>query len=293
MKNNPSCRNGSTFGMKMHNRILVTKNRHPQLLLSSAPAFLWNYNPQTIQRKLQVKSDCFDDSIYCYKMIMALANDVVTFESNIYCMLPFGRKELGFSRLFMSMLFASLILWTTDAVYAQVKGNKESIGLYLGAGGQWFGLVPHITPYDYDVVMLHLSYGYTVKQWNKALLDVLGELKAGRARFAEPGGPPWNMAGEFGAAVGLRQLFYFRDESLGSYLMLLSGPHHISDSPQRQVAGFLFDNHAYGGLIIKLDDWLFLDMRLGWRHLSNAGIKEPNGGINTLVIQIGCLMRSH
>lgn len=201
-------------------------------------------------------------------------------------------KVHSFGRLFTTLLFTCMNLWTTVTVHAQVKNKPESIGLYLGAGGQWFGLVPHITPYQYDVLMLHLSYSYTVKHWNNALMDVLGELQAGRVRFGEPSGPPWKMAGEFGAAIGLRQLFYFRNESLGSYLMLLSGPFHISDSPQRQVAGFLFDNHAYCGLIIKLDDRLLLDMRLGWRHLSNAGIKEPNGGINTIVLQLGCLLSS-
>jgi len=36
-----------------------------------------------------------------------------------------------------------------------------------------------------------------------------------------------------------------------------------------------------------LNQAFYLDLRFGFRHISNAGLSNPNGGINNFVVNIG------
>lgn len=182
----------------------------------------------------------------------------------------------------------SLLLALSLRLAAQER--QESLGLHLGAGGHWFGLVHYLTPYDYELVLFDLSY--TLQVWNRKAktIDFVARLNAAGARFAEPSGPPWKNSGEFGAAFGLRYCMPIAGSDHSAYLMVLFGPHHITDAPQRQVPGFVVNNSGSGGVLIKVADKISLDLCAGWRHLSNAGLKEPNGGINTVLAQVGLVI---
>ena len=75
------------------------------------------------------------------------------------------------------------------------------------------------------------------------------------------------------------------------YVAIHAGPHYISNGIKRQVPGFIFSDNFSTGFLYKITNDFHLDLRLGIRHLSNAGIRNPNGGINSTQISIGMQFR--
>lgn len=91
---------------------------------------------------------------------------------------------------------------------------------------------------------------------------------------------------EFGVNFGIRNYFRIND-GFHTYIMLGSGPHFISAELERQATGFIFsDNLDLGGLIA-LKPGLGLNLQAGVRHISNAGLKLPNRGVNTYTFRAG------
>jgi len=93
---------------------------------------------------------------------------------------------------------------------------------------------------------------------------------------------------EFGSNIGLR---YYEHISPGFFLyqMLGSGPHYITADLPRQARGFIFSDNLAVGFFkqLKKDGPLFLNFQFRVRHISNAGLKLPNSGVNTLNVLVG------
>src|SRR6476661_7959268 len=93
---------------------------------------------------------------------------------------------------------------------------------------------------------------------------------------------------EFGSNIGLR---YYEQLSPGLYLyqMLGSGPHYITADLPRQAKGFIFSDNLAFGVFRQLNKNkpLFLNLQFRVRHISNAGLKLPNSGVNTLNVLVG------
>lgn len=93
---------------------------------------------------------------------------------------------------------------------------------------------------------------------------------------------------ETGIASGLRYNIPLSPQ-LYWYHLLGTGPHYFSARTNRQVKGFVFSSSFATGFFsrIQKQKHLFIDIRLQFRHMSNAGIKHPNGGINTFNLLFG------
>lgn len=92
---------------------------------------------------------------------------------------------------------------------------------------------------------------------------------------------------EFGLNLGIRNYVKI-NEGFYFYQMLGSGPHYISAIVVRQVNGFIFsDNMGIGTLLRLTQKNLFLNFQAVFRHISNAGLNNPNGGINSVNFTIG------
>lgn len=93
---------------------------------------------------------------------------------------------------------------------------------------------------------------------------------------------------EFGTNIGLR---YYQQLSPKMYLyqMLGSGPHYYSADLPRQAPGFIFSDNLAAGLYTRISarKRLFLNTQVRIRHISNAGIKLPNAGVNTFNVLVG------
>lgn len=93
---------------------------------------------------------------------------------------------------------------------------------------------------------------------------------------------------EFGTNIGIR---FYQKLSNGFllYQMLGAGPHFMTAKIPRQATGFLFSDNLAIGMMKRLSRSkpVFLNFHFFFRHLSNAGLREPNGGINTLNFRLG------
>jgi hypothetical protein len=94
---------------------------------------------------------------------------------------------------------------------------------------------------------------------------------------------------ELGVNLGLS---FYRKLSghVYAYASIGSGPHFINSRTHRQAPGFIFsDNLAVGikkQMTTQIHTWEF-NFQLRFRHISNAGLQVPNGGINNSFMIIG------
>lgn len=92
---------------------------------------------------------------------------------------------------------------------------------------------------------------------------------------------------EFGLNLGIRNYVKIND-GFYFYQMLGSGPHYVSAEIGRQANGFIFSDNLAIGTFLRLDKKNhFLNLQYVQRHISNAGLKDPNGGVNSYNFTIG------
>jgi hypothetical protein len=88
--------------------------------------------------------------------------------------------------------------------------------------------------------------------------------------------------------IGLTPVFrYRRDDRRGLYGEVGIGIHHLSghyDNGGEQLSTrFQFGDHLGAGYVFDNG----LDLGLKVQHFSNGGVKEPNSGVNFLVLKAG------
>ena len=156
-------------------------------------------------------------------------------------------------------------------------GTQESLG--LGAD------------YQYDVIFFQAQFYRTLKKWRKTGLELLVQPQFNRTSFIFGENQFQNIQGyEIGVNVGFLLRHYLADQLLSVYMLISTGPHYASILPYSQANGFIFSDNLFMGITIKLNEKSYLDIRPGIRHLSNAGFKKPNGGINSVIISGGLMV---
>jgi len=65
------------------------------------------------------------------------------------------------------------------------------------------------------------------------------------------------------------------------------GPHYLSFSTARQRGGFIFSDNFATGLIAKIGANAVMEIQYRYRHMSNAGLKDPNWGIDNHFVLVG------
>lgn len=73
-------------------------------------------------------------------------------------------------------------------------------------------------------------------------------------------------------------------------LLAGAGPHYISVETERQAKGFIFSDNirlAYRRKLLLNHKPYELTVYSGFRHISNASLKQPNGGIDNITIGLG------
>lgn len=69
-----------------------------------------------------------------------------------------------------------------------------------------------------------------------------------------------------------------------------AGPHYISVETKRQAKGFIFSDNlllSYRRKLLLSREPYELSAYSGFRHISNASLKQPNGGIDNIIIGLG------
>ena len=91
---------------------------------------------------------------------------------------------------------------------------------------------------------------------------------------------------EIGVSFGLKYRYPI-SEIWSVYVLGSVGPHLITVQTKDQANGLVFFNTAGAGLSFFLTKKSAVNLEYRFRHVSNAGIKEPNGGIDSHIVAIG------
>lgn len=180
-------------------------------------------------------------------------------------------------RSILLTVFLAVVFTGQAAGQGSLLHQRHKWGFDLGYGNQGELNVP----YFYQVYMLQYQYFYRITGKEHLSVEFLAQPQFNVSRFrAFDGSPDITRGYEYGLNGGflIRGLFF--DEHVSPYLCISAGPHHVSGVPDRQSPGFIFSDNLFAGLNIGLSDSFCLDLRFGFRHISNAGLQNPNGGIN-------------
>ena len=179
----------------------------------------------------------------------------------------------------------------TNTLFAQEEdlfgASKHKIGFTYSYGSQNLFNVK----YYYHVNVFQLQYLYTLSHKPALGIDFLVQPQYNVSKFRHISDIPIESGGfEFGLNAGILLRKNLIKGMLNLYTFISSGPHYVSRTPARQANRFIFSSNISVGLHIKLEKNLYLDLRSGLRHISNAGISKSNAGINNLVIGGGVLI---
>ncbi len=182
---------------------------------------------------------------------------------------------------FFTLVF---LLALSPLVWAQQPKVKDwFLGSYCGYGSQFFMTLP----YNYSVFQVQtFSQKNIVQQVNWSLALRLG------VEFGLSWQEVTPSQKEKGIETGLHGgLFLNRKiiKHLSLMLGLSIGPHYVNMTPDRQIPGFIFSDNLHLGFSYQATPNLALTLSSNFRHISNANIAAPNGGVNTLFFHVGML----
>lgn len=158
-------------------------------------------------------------------------------------------------------------------------------------GGVDFEEVGLNADYDYEVDFHQAQYYYGFLRKKTWGLDFLVQPQYNTTKYRLVGKDSEKLNGyELGVNLGLLIRKNIFKDFLSLYALISVGPHYVSGVPQRQSKGFIFSDNLFIGSNIKLYKNIYIDIRTGIRHISNASLTEQNGGINNLISSIGLLV---
>lgn len=172
--------------------------------------------------------------------------------------------------------------------HVEQAGERHKMAILFGYGGPNLNFVHLDIAYEYQIRILQVQYSYFFIKKRNFNLNLQIAPQFGFTRFKFHDTDPLEAHGvEMGLTAGISPEFHTRDDKFGVYLQINSGPTYISGGPERQSKGFNFSSYFLTGIKVKIQKRTFLELQSGFRHLSNARIKYPNGGINNLIINGG------
>lgn len=160
----------------------------------------------------------------------------------------------------------------SESLVAAGRSNTES-SVIVGYG------TGDVNEGNYEPVLLIWRLGMNLKQFFPSLEDHSGTLSC----YMEPQiNPVFDRETdiEFGVGLGLKYMHPLSD-SVGAYLFGSVGPHYISVNTSDQANGFIFSDTIGAGLSFFITEKSAVNVEYRLRHMSNAGMEKPNGGINT------------
>jgi hypothetical protein len=205
------------------------------------------------------------------------------------------------SKKVLLILLSLNIFLTIPAVFAQdtlAHYNKNRLGFATGTGVQYVGQLLSIgnkgftvaSNYYYHVNFYQLQYYRVLKKRHKYQLELLVQPQYNVSRYGlYPESVPTDYLDsyEYGLNLGLLYRRNWGNGPVSYYVALSTGPHYASGVPHRQRSGFLFANNLVAGFNLRVYKSLYADVCFGLRHMSNAGTRLPNAGVNNLVFKEG------
>jgi lipid A 3-O-deacylase len=208
---------------------------------------------------------------------------------------PPTRQGLRGAPLAMDAFKRLVLLIGAVLLLASIPGvtrAAEEIGDTHRANHRWISEAGFISGYgngsidegNYKTLMLIAHIGTDINRFIPALRHHKGILSF----FLEPQFNPvlTPSESEFGLGIGF-QYAYPLTESISPYFLLMTGPHYISADTTTQSEGFNFATAAGVGFYFSLAKNIALNCGYRYRHVSNAELRQPNGGINSHIGLLG------
>lgn len=176
--------------------------------------------------------------------------------------------------LVMLTLFSTVILFGQRQATIQQNDPRLSWSFAYSAKDEW---LPE--GYGYSPLALFMRY----KFGRLKPFDVYAESQFARASEISGTGHDY----EFGFNLGLA---YQKTiiPNLRLTASLGSGPYYVTVRTRRQARGFIFSDNLELGLQYHWPQaQLGIQLRGRYRHISNAGLKSPNGGIDNFFLVVG------
>ncbi|MEL7193656.1 MAG: acyloxyacyl hydrolase [Bacteroidota bacterium] len=189
-------------------------------------------------------------------------------------------------------LLLSMVCFCCHTLIAQeTKSPKISpshIGFIYGYGDQSLLAVN----YDYRVAFFQPQLYYTILDRSNWNLELLLQPQYNLTEFRQVDFLPDESEGfELGLNVGVLLRKNLLKDIVSVYILGSIGPHYVSGVPKRQSTGFIFSDNFFLGLSLKISSRVYLDLRPGIRHISNAGLQERNGGVNNTILSGGIYIK--
>ena len=166
-----------------------------------------------------------------------------------------------------SILFAALLLFS---------------GLASAAGPQWIALFGRGSE-SADTDIARLGYRVPLPETGSWWIPTHAQFGASVWRVPDIRGTTRRFDLNATAIWRAERGWGYYEGGIGGYLLSKS----INNDDTRVPTAFEFGSHLGIGLRIARDHTI----GLGYQHLSNAGIKQPNGGINLLLVQYSYAVR--
>lgn len=192
--------------------------------------------------------------------------------------------------LLIAIAFFAMICLAMPTLSAQDKlfdGSRHKLMLSFG-----YGFDDNITrhaDYYYRVYLITFQYQYNIYQKGTFGIDFLTQAQYNITEYAyDVVWVPEKKGGiEFGVHPGILFRKNFWEDELSVFASLVIGPHYITGELNRQVSGFIFSDKFILGVDLKLSKKIYMEMNVGFRHISNAGLDLPNDGINNILANVG------
>jgi hypothetical protein len=198
---------------------------------------------------------------------------------------PLNLSKLGMKATGVALLF--LILMQGRVVgqqrFARHQGDHRT-GFLLSFGGQSLLDVR----YRYLTTAMAGEYQYTLL--TKGSWGIHGMIQPHLVftRFNVNDNEPADQRGfEFGTNLGMIIERHVEGRRGALYAGVSSGPHFLQKETHRQTSGPIFSSALFLGYTYRFTRHMVFDIRPGYRHISNAGIYIPNGGINNSTLTAG------
>jgi len=170
---------------------------------------------------------------------------------------------------------------TESGLQSKFSLTESTMIVGFGKGGFTEGSYEHIA------LICHL--GFDLKRIFSRLEDNRGILTFIMEPEFNPVISPVGNDVEFGVSFGLKYRYLFT-QKLSGYVLGSVGPHYITVQSTDQANGFIFFNTVGAGFSLSLTEKTALSLEYRLRHISNAGTKKPNEGIDSHIGAIGYSM---
>lgn len=197
--------------------------------------------------------------------------------------------------IFLNTYFAANLLFGQNTLF---NGYKFKIEFATGFGFQYIGQLlgnnSHSiglnTDYYYQVKFYQLQYSVAISQKKTFGIELIAQPQYNISKYKmypHDDTKDYLTGYEYGLNIGFLVRKNVATDLLSFYMMLSTGPHYASGTPHRQANGFLFSNNLCAGIDLRIYKTLYFDLRPGFRHISNAKLREPNAGLNDITFTEG------